>query len=113
MAHATAVQLIRREADLIKGQPWYGQESSDGYIRPYLNLTNAAIWALVGRIVPPRDLTQNQAEQLAELLDHLEEDLGDLWDWERRHAGDSSLDVASELRKTALRFELELSGGGA
>lgn len=106
----TAPALIRAEADLIQEHGWYGAIDPDEAVLSHLTLVTAAVWVVAGKEAKPRDLDDTEAEHLAELVDHLERDLGCPVDvWERVHVGDSADAVAHRLRMTAIRFEHELA----
>lgn len=105
----TAADYIAAEAELIAEHGWYGELAPDDS-RPHLTLITAAVWVIAGKECRPRDLTEVEAAHLAEVVDHLERDLGCPVDiWERVHVKDAADGVAARLRMTAHRYQLELA----
>lgn len=104
---AQAPAFIRQAATLIERHGYRGEYAE--LYSPGLDVTTAVRMAIAGHNVAPRDLTTQQAEHLAEVLDHLDADLGcPVVVWERIHAADRGEHVAWRLRMAARRYEREM-----
>jgi hypothetical protein len=105
-----APDYIKIAAQLISEHGWCGSNVDPiGHDCPQgLHLTRAAMWAVGGVGCQPRDLSTDQTERLAEVLDHLEAPLGlgmAVGEYERHAAGVSPQSVAFELLVAAVRYE--------
>lgn len=108
-----APEYLKIAASLIGEHGWCGSNadpiSQDG--PPGLNLTQAAMWAVGGVGCLPRNLTEEQSERVAEVVDHYEGPLGfdaPLGECEQGLAGVSAANVACELLLAAVRYESAL-----
>lgn len=112
-----APDYMKIVASLIAAHGWCGDASDPiaGDGPAGLNLTRAAMWAVGGQGCHPRDLTDAQAEMLAEVLDHLEADRGlgrSVDEYERATAGTRGDLVAWEIAIAAWRYETDLAAVG-
>jgi hypothetical protein len=108
-----APAYIKIAAGLISEHGWCGSRMDPiANDKPMgLNLTRAATWAVGGVHCLARDLTPEQAEHVAEVMDHLEAPLGfgvPVFGAEKDLAGVSAANVALELLLMAVRYELSL-----
>lgn len=108
-----APDYIKIAAGLITEHGWCGSNADPiGHDQPPgLTLATAAIWAVGGAGCQPRDLTPEQSERVAEVLDHVEDRLGlgvSVGEYERHAAGASPHSVAFELLVAAVRIEMGL-----
>lgn len=108
-----APDYIKIASSLIAEYGWCGSNADpigeDG--PPGLNLARAAVWSVGGVGCLARDLTPEQSDSVAEVVDHFEGPLGfdaPLGCCEQRLAGVSAANVACELLLAAVRYESAL-----
>lgn len=109
-----APDYIRIMSRLVAAHGWCGSAASLQMRKPGqgLTLAGAAIWAVSGRECLARNISGDEAERVADVIDHLEAEKGldmSITEYGRRFAGANALNVSWEILLSAIRYETDLA----